>query len=91
MNCCRDGYPCHSRSGWRWHGNREIDAGLNVRFMAQVPSAATVDPLVHVVPVVAMAKSAAFVPLIASVARCSVEPPGLVSVISVAALVVPTP
>lgn len=66
-------------------------AGVNVSMMSQLASAATVDPFVHVVPVAAIAKSAAFAPLIASVARCNVDPPELVSVTLVAALAVPTP
>lgn len=66
-------------------------AGVNVRLMVQLAAGATVDPFVQVVPVVATAKSAAFVPLIATVAMCNVEPPGFVTVIDEALLVVPTP
>ena len=56
-------------------------AGVNVTLMSQLAAGATVEPFVQVVPVVAIAKSAAFVPLIATVVMCSVEPPGFVTVI----------
>ena len=59
--------------------------------MTQFAAGATVDAFVHVVPVAAMAKSPAFVPLIATVLMCRVEPPGLVTVMVEALLAVPTP
>jgi hypothetical protein len=65
--------------------------GANVKLMTQLAPTATVEPLVQVVPVDAMAKSPELVPLIATVVICSVEPPGLVTVIVEALLVVPTP
>jgi hypothetical protein len=58
--------------------------------MTQFAAGATVDAFVQVVPV-AMAKSPAFVPLIATVLMCRVEPPGLVTVMVEALLAVPTP
>ena len=66
-------------------------AGVNVRLMSQVAFGATVEPFVQVVPVVAMAKSVAFVPPIAALVICNVEPPGLVSVTLDALLTVATP
>ena len=65
--------------------------GVKVTLMTQLAAGATVDPFVQVVPVVATAKSAAFVPLIATELMCSVEPPGLVNVMEEALLAVPTP
>jgi hypothetical protein len=65
--------------------------GVNVTLMTQLAAGATVDPFVQVVPVVATAKSVAFVPPIATVLMCSVEPPGLDTVIDEALLAVPTP
>ena len=59
--------------------------------MSQLAFGATVEPFVQVVPVVAIAKSAAFVPPIARVVMCSVEPPGFASVTLDALLVVATP
>ena len=64
--------------------------GVNVRLMTQLAAGATVDPFVQVVPVVATEKSEAFVPLIATLPICSVEPPGLLTVIVEGALAVPT-
>jgi len=66
-------------------------AGVNVRLIVQLAPTATVEPLVQVVPVEAIAKSAALVPLIAKVVICSVAPPGLLTVIEVVALIVATP
>jgi hypothetical protein len=65
--------------------------GVNVILMTQLAAGATVDPFVQVVPVVATAKSEALVPLIATVLICSVEPPGLLTVIEEALLAAPTP
>jgi len=73
-------------------GPRAPDAaGVNITLMTQLAAGATVDPFVQVVPVVATAKSAAFVPLIAMVLMCSVEPPGLLTVMEEGLLAVPTP
>jgi hypothetical protein len=66
-------------------------AGVNVTLMTQLAAGATVDPFVQVVPVGAIAKSVALVPLIATVLMCRVEPPGLVTVMVEALLAVPTP
>ena len=69
-------------------------AGVNVTLMVQLANGRTVDPFVHVVPVAATAKSAKLGPLNAKAlvaAKCSGDPPGLVTVIVEALLVVPTP
>ena len=65
--------------------------GVNVKLRSQLAPAATVAPFVQVVPVAATAKSAALVPLIATLVICSGEPPGLVRVILDGLLVVATP
>lgn len=66
-------------------------AGVKVRLTVQLVPAWTFNPLAQVVPVDAIVKSAGLVPLIAKAAMVSCEPPGLLSVIEVAALVVATP
>lgn len=64
-------------------------AGVNVTLHVQLPFvAATVEPLVQVVPPEAMAKSPALAPVIVTVARCSVVVPVLVNVPFSGALVV---
>jgi len=65
--------------------------GVKVTLMSHVKVGATVEPFVQVVPVAAMAKSAALVPLITTVAMCRVEPPGFVTVILDGELAVDTP
>jgi len=64
---------------------------VKVSITSQLALGATVDPFVHVVPVAAIAKSDAFVPLIAKLVICNVEPPGFASETLEAALAVPTP
>jgi hypothetical protein len=63
---------------------------VNVRLITQLAAGATVDAVVQVVPVVATEKSEALAPLITTPLMCSVEPPGLLTVIVEGPLVVPT-
>lgn len=64
---------------------------VKITLMSHVRLGATVEPFVQVVPAAATAKSAALVPLIATVVMCRVEPPGFVTVILDGALAVDTP
>jgi hypothetical protein len=63
---------------------------VKMRLTIQLVAIATVDPFVHVVPL-AMAKSAAFGPLTATVVRLRAALPGLESVTVIGVLGVPTP